>query len=34
MTHTAPTGAFRSAAADLDRLAWLAAPGVYYPVGD
>jgi homoserine dehydrogenase len=34
MTHTAPTGAFRSAAADLDRLSCLAAPCVYYPVGD
>jgi homoserine dehydrogenase len=34
MTHTAPTGAFRSAAEDLDRLACLAAPSVYYPVGD
>jgi homoserine dehydrogenase len=34
MTHTAPTGAFRSAATDLNRLAWLAAPCVYYPVGD
>jgi homoserine dehydrogenase len=34
MTHTAPTGAFRSAAKDLNRLAWLAAPCVYYPVGD
>jgi homoserine dehydrogenase len=34
MTHTAVTGAFRSAAADLDRLASLAAPCVYYPVGD
>jgi homoserine dehydrogenase len=34
MTHTAATGAFRSAAQELDRLAWLAAPCVYYPVGD
>jgi homoserine dehydrogenase len=34
MTHTAPTGAFRSAAGDLDRLSCLAAPCVYYPVGD
>jgi homoserine dehydrogenase len=34
MTHTAPTGAFRAAAAELDRLPCLAAPGAYYPVGD
>ena len=34
MTHTAPTGAFRSAAADMDRLGCVAAPAVYYPVGD
>jgi homoserine dehydrogenase len=34
MTHTAPTGAFRAAATDLNRLVWLAAPCVYYPVGD
>jgi homoserine dehydrogenase len=34
MTHTAPTGAFREAAAGLDRLSCLAAPSVYYPVGD
>jgi homoserine dehydrogenase len=34
MTHTAPTGAFRSATEDLDRLSCLAGPCVYYPVGD
>jgi homoserine dehydrogenase len=34
MTHTAPTGAFRAAAAGLGRLACVAAPCVYYPVGD
>ena len=34
MTHTAPTGAFRVAAAEMDRLTCVAAPGVYYPVGD
>jgi homoserine dehydrogenase len=34
MTHTAPTGAFRAAAEDLDRLACVAAGCVYYPVGD
>jgi homoserine dehydrogenase len=34
MTHTAPTGNFRSALADLDRLRCLVPPGVYYPVGD
>ena len=34
MTHTAATGAFRSAAADMERLGCVAAPAVYYPVGD
>jgi homoserine dehydrogenase len=34
MTHTAPTGEFRAAAAQMDRLTCVAAPGVYYPVGD
>ena len=34
MTHTAPTGNFRTAAAQLDRLEHVAAPCVYYPVGD
>jgi homoserine dehydrogenase len=34
MTHTAPTGEFRSAAADMERLTCVAAPAVYYPVGD
>ncbi len=34
MTHTATTGSFRAAAASLDRLTCVAAPCVYYPVGD
>jgi homoserine dehydrogenase len=34
MTHTALTGAFRSAAEDLDRLPCVAAGCVYYPVAD
>lgn len=34
MTHAAPTGDFRSAVAEVDRLACVAAPAVYYPVGD
>ncbi len=34
MTHTASTGHFRAALADLDRLRSLVPPGVYYPVGD
>jgi homoserine dehydrogenase len=34
MTHTAPTGSFRAALADINRLALVMAPSVYYPVGD
>ncbi|HTU90281.1 MAG TPA: homoserine dehydrogenase [Gemmataceae bacterium] len=34
MTHTALTGAFRAAVADLDHLSCIAPPSVYYPVGD
>ncbi len=34
MTHTASTGNFRATAAGLDRLRCVAAPCVYYPVGD
>jgi homoserine dehydrogenase len=34
MTHTALTGAFRAAVAELDHLTCTAAPSVYYPVGD
>ncbi len=34
MTHTALTGSFRAAAAQLDRLTCVAGPCVYYPVGD
>jgi homoserine dehydrogenase len=34
MTHTAPTGSFRAATATLDVLGCVAAPCVYYPVGD
>jgi homoserine dehydrogenase len=34
MTHTAATGPFRAAAADMERLGCVAAPAVYYPVGD
>jgi homoserine dehydrogenase len=34
MTHTAQTGDFRAAVAELDRLDRLSPPSVYYPVGD
>jgi homoserine dehydrogenase len=34
MTHTALTGDFRAAVADLDHLSCVAPPSVYYPVGD
>src|SRR6185437_1792938 len=34
MTHTALTGDFRAAVADLDHLSCIASPSVYYPVGD
>jgi len=34
MTHTASTASFRATAAGLDRLNCVAAPCVYYPVGD
>lgn len=34
MTHTALTGDFRMAVAELDRLGCVAPPSVYYPVGD
>ena len=34
MSHTALTGAFRAAVADIDRLTCIAGPCVYYPVGD
>ena len=34
MSHTAPTGAFRAAVADIDRLTCVGGPCVYYPVGD
>ena len=34
MTHTALTGSFRKAVADIDRLRCVLAPGVYYPVAD
>ncbi len=34
MSHTAPTGGFRAAVADLDRLTCVGGPCVYYPVGD
>jgi homoserine dehydrogenase len=34
MSHTAPTGAFRAAVADIDLLTCVAGPSVYYPVGD
>jgi homoserine dehydrogenase len=34
MTHTASTGSFRAAVADIDRLSCVAAPSVYYPVED
>jgi homoserine dehydrogenase len=34
MTHTAPTGAFREAVADIDRLGCVSGPSTYYPVAD
>lgn len=34
MTHAAATGAFRAAAAEMERLGCVASPAVYYPVGD
>jgi homoserine dehydrogenase len=34
MTHTAPTGSFQSALCEIDRLACVRPPSVYYPVGD
>ncbi len=34
MTHTALTGDFRAAVAELDHLSCIASPSVYYPVGD
>jgi homoserine dehydrogenase len=34
MTHTAPTGNFRTAVAAIDRLQCVVPPSVYYPVGD
>jgi homoserine dehydrogenase len=34
MTHTAPTGNFRAATANLDNLSCVGGPSVYYPVGD
>ncbi len=34
MTHTALTGDFRAAVAEMDRLDCVAPPSVYYPVGD
>jgi homoserine dehydrogenase len=34
MTHTALTGSFRAAVAEIDRLECVAAPSVYYPVAD
>ncbi len=34
MTHNAPTGDFTTAVADIDRLACVATPAVYYPVED
>jgi homoserine dehydrogenase len=34
MTHTAETGEFRAALAEIDGLAWAAAPSVYFPVAD
>jgi homoserine dehydrogenase len=34
MTHTASTGRFRAAVAKINRMARIAAPGVYYAVGD
>jgi homoserine dehydrogenase len=34
MTHTVTTGTFGQAAAEIDRLGCVAAPGVYFPVAD
>jgi homoserine dehydrogenase len=34
MTHTATTGEFRAALAEIDRLSYVAAPSTYYPVAD
>jgi homoserine dehydrogenase len=34
MTHTAVTGAFRAALAEIDKLPCVSAPSVYYPVGE
>jgi homoserine dehydrogenase len=34
MTHTALTGNFRAAVADIDRLRGVVQPSVYFPVGD
>jgi homoserine dehydrogenase len=34
MTHTAPTGSFRAAAAEMNQLKRVSPPCVYYPVGD
>jgi homoserine dehydrogenase len=34
LTHAAPTGRFRAAVDTIDRLGCVAAPAVYYPVGD
>jgi homoserine dehydrogenase len=34
MTHTAASGGFRDAVAQIDRLAFLSGPSVYYPVAD
>jgi homoserine dehydrogenase len=34
MTHTAQTGSFRAAVAEIDRLECVTAPSVYYPVAD
>jgi homoserine dehydrogenase len=34
MTHTAITGSFQTALAEIDRLHYVAAPSVYYPVAD
>jgi homoserine dehydrogenase len=34
MTHTALTGSFRAAVMAIDRLEWVTAPSVYYPVAD
>jgi homoserine dehydrogenase len=34
MTHTALTGSFRTALAEIDHLGSVAAPSVYYPVAD